>query len=94
LGIILAFEISSTTFIPGEVTTSAWLRPLPIFWVKVTVKKPLPTGRQAFRLENQAVKGDGARIESRSPMLDARVSSFERRTSIQASTTINVKHHT
>jgi hypothetical protein len=35
------------------------------------------------------VKGDEARIEARSWMLDARVSSFEGRVSIRASTTLN-----
>jgi hypothetical protein len=45
-------------------------------------------------LESQMVSGDDARIESRGLMLDARVSSFKRRASIRASTTINVKLHT
>ncbi len=29
LGIILAFEMSSATFSPGEVITDTWLHPLP-----------------------------------------------------------------
>jgi len=38
LGVILVFEISSTTFIPGEVTTSAWIRPLPNLHLMVSLQ--------------------------------------------------------
>jgi hypothetical protein len=41
-----------------------------------------------FKKDSQMVTGDDARIEARNLMLDARVSSFERGTSIRASTTI------
>ena len=41
LGIILVFEISSTTFIPGEVTTDAWLRPLPNLDLMVSLQLSL-----------------------------------------------------
>ncbi len=41
-------------------------------------------------VDSQTFKGGDARIEARSLMLDVRVSSFKRRASIRASTTINV----
>jgi predicted thioesterase len=46
-------------------------------------------GYEARFADSQTVKGDDARIEARIMMLDARVSSFERRASIRASTTID-----
>jgi hypothetical protein len=47
------------------------------------------TATKARLVDIQTVKGDDAGIEARSLMLDARVSSFERRASIRASTTID-----
>jgi hypothetical protein len=46
-------------------------------------------GYEAHWVDSQTVKGDDACIKARSLMLDARVSSFESRTSIRASTTID-----
>jgi len=44
-----------------------------------------------LRLKEMLFNGDDAGIEARSLMLDTRVSSFEKRASIRASTTINFK---
>jgi hypothetical protein len=52
-----------------------------------------PAYRQAGVLrESQTFNVDDARIESRGWMLDARISSFEKRVSIRASTAINFIH--
>ena len=50
LGIILVFEISSTTFIPGEMTTSAWLRPLPNFDPFDSANAPFFKGKEGAPL--------------------------------------------
>jgi hypothetical protein len=48
-------------------------------------------GYEARLVVSDTVNGDDARIEVRSLMLDDRVSSLERRASIGASRTVNVK---